>query len=89
MYKDHIASNSENHIKVFTDASVQGGKVGVAVWSVDWSSQCRMQESTAIFTAELQALYMAIQHISMLTLEKIYHVYGLTEFIASHWEQLY
>ena len=67
---EYLSTNYPNHLKVYTDGSkvphqTLSEKVGIGVYSseLDINLSLRISDDTAIATAELQAIHVAIQKI--------------------------
>ena len=57
-----MLSTYEGYTTVYTDGSLQGTEAGAGVWSENFSLMARLPPNTSIFTAELYALYSAIEY---------------------------
>ena len=53
-----------DRVPVFCDGSVKDGRAGSAVWSENFKLVSRIRNNSSIFTAELNALYIAISFIA-------------------------
>ena len=62
-YKYMIQEKYPKHHLVFTDGTVRDNKSACAIYNESFNILNRMKDSTTIFTAELQAIYLAIQFI--------------------------
>ena len=59
-----LKSQYPDHIAVYTDGSKDGDKVGCASVSELHTSRVRLRDRSSIFTAEVQAIYLALHFIS-------------------------
>ena len=88
---EHLASNYSNHIKVYTDGSkipgqISNEKVGIGIYSsedqLNINLSLRISDNTAIATAELKAIHVALQKVKRLT-EKGYCPYSANVVICT------
>ena len=88
---EHLSSNYPDHIKVYTDGSKIPGqttneKVGIGIYSSDdqlnINLSLRISDNTAIATAELKAIHVALQKVKRLT-EKGYCPYSANVVICT------
>jgi len=59
-----VSESYSSHLHIFTDGSLSPPLVGSAMWSEGFTAIARLQSSCSIFTAELYAIFIAINYIS-------------------------
>ena len=62
----NLLTNYSNHSCIYIDGSVKEDKSGCGVWSSNFSLKVRLPDNTSIFTCELYAIALAIEHASKL-----------------------
>ena len=56
-----LKSQYPDHVAVYTDGSKDGDKVGCASVSDFHTSKARLRDNSSIFSAEVQAIYLALK----------------------------
>ncbi len=59
-----IKSRYEDHEALYTDGSKDGERAGAAAYTNDETYSCRLPDGATVFSAELKALLLALEHVS-------------------------